>query len=35
MESRKIEPAGQQWRCKHREWTCGQGGVGEGEGDTN
>ena len=23
------EPAGQQWRCKHRKWTCGQGGGGK------
>ena len=37
MESRKLILmnlfAGQQWRCRHREQTCGQG-LGEGEGGT-
>ena len=26
---------GQQWRCRHREQACGQGGGEEGEGEMN
>ena len=37
MESRKVVLmnlfAGQQWRLKHREQTCGHGGGVEGEGE--
>ena len=33
MENRKMILmnliAGQQWRCRHREYTCGQNGEGE------
>ena len=25
--------AGQERRCRHREWTCGHGGGGQGEPD--
>ena len=32
MESRKMVPrnlfAGQEYRCRQREWTCGYGGRG-------
>ena len=39
MESRKTVWmnlfAGQQWRRRHREQACGQGGREEGEGEMN
>ena len=39
IESRKMVvmylSAGQQWRCRHREKTYGQGGEQEGEGGMN
>ena len=39
MESRKMVLmnlfTGQQWRCRHREQACGQGGGEEGEGEMN